>query len=115
MEGLTVFDAGFDVGVGGGDEGVERCVVDRTAGFELYVAHGFSGALEEMRGVGECCALEKAYIDVRGEDVDVGEGDVAEAGIGAAVVENLTDFVAAGSHYVEPVAREGVEFVVVTS
>lgn len=44
------------------------------------------------------------------EGVDVGEGDVAEAGYGAAIVEDLADFVAAVSHLFKPVIRDCAEF-----
>ncbi len=48
---------------------------------------------------------------MRLEGVDVGEGDVAEAGYGAAVVEDLADFVAAVAHLFKPVLGKAAEFV----
>ena len=85
-------------GVGGG------------AGCELYVAHEFAGALEEAGGIGQRCALEESYVYVGGEYVDVGEGGVSETGDGAAVVEEFADLVAAGSHQLKPVMRDGIQF-----
>ncbi len=106
---LALFYAGLDVGVGGVDEGGESGGVGEVSGLELDVPHGFAGTLEEVVGVGEGCSLEEADVDVRGEAVDVGEGDVAEADGGTAVMEELEDLVAAGAHDVEPVARDRAE------
>ncbi len=50
--------------------------------------------------------MKEAYVYVRAEDVDAGEGDISEAGVGTAVVE---DFVAGVSHLFPPVVGYGCE------
>ena len=42
-----MFDAGFDVGVGGEDELADGDGVRRGAGFEFDMAHEFARALED--------------------------------------------------------------------
>lgn len=74
------------------------------------MAHEFAGALQEMCGVGQGCAVKEADVDVRMEGVDIGEGGVAEAGNGAAVMQEFADFVAAFPQGFKPVAGEGSEF-----
>ena len=69
---------------------------------QLHVAHVLAGAFEQAGGVGEGCAVEEADARVGGEGVDVGEGGVADAGGGHAVVQRLADVVAAGAHALEP-------------
>ena len=107
---LSVFDAGFYVGPGGFDQFLKRRRVWECSGAQLYVAHALARALQQMGWIGEGRALVEADVDVRGEDVDVGEGRVAEAGDGAAVMEELADFVAALAHRFEPVAGDGAQF-----
>ena len=47
---------------------------------------------------------------MRGEDVDVGEGYVAETGDGAAVVQRLADLIAGVSHQLPPLVGDSAEF-----
>jgi hypothetical protein len=108
--GLAVFDAGFYVGVGRFDEFGESCGVGGGSGFQFYVAHESAGALQESSRVGQRCALEETDICVRREYVDVAEGNVSQAGDGAAVVQEFADFVAAVSHHFEPLVGDDAEF-----
>lgn len=105
-----VFDAGFNVGVGGEDEFADGGSVRRGTGLEFNVAHEFAGTQENAGRIGESIAVKEADVDVGGEDVDVGEGCVAEAGDGAAVMEDLADFIAAFAHDGEPMLGDVAEF-----
>lgn len=107
---LAVFDARLDVCVCGLDEPGESCVVGGGAGSQLDVAHELVVALQVEGGVGQGRTLKEADVDVRGEDVDVGEGCVAEAGGRAAVVEELADFVSAVAHCFKTLLRDGAKF-----
>ena len=99
---LAVFDAGFYVGPGGFDQFLKRRRVWECSGAQLYVAHALARALQQMCWIGEGRALVEADVYVRGEDVDVGEGNVSQAGVWAAVVQKFADFVAAATHHLEP-------------
>lgn len=90
--------------IGGSDELVQGGGVDAGAWFQLDVAHVFACAFKQMAGVGQFRTAEEAHVDVGREGVDVGEGYVAEAGDGAAVMQQLAHFISACAHHVEPVA-----------
>jgi hypothetical protein len=47
---------------------------------------------------------------MRGEYIDVAEWDIAQAGNWTAVMQDLSDFVAASSHHLEPLARDVSQF-----
>ena len=104
-----MFDAVLDVGVCVVDEVGEGLGIRGRFRFQLDVAHELAGALQETGGIGERVAVEESDVDVGGEDVDVGEGGVSEAGDGAAVMEEFADFVAAVAHEVEPMLGDGSE------
>ena len=72
-----------------------------------YVAHALAGALKQPGWISQKGSVIKADVDVGGEDVDVRERRVAEAGNGTAVVNELPDFVTAFAHDLKPVARDG--------
>jgi hypothetical protein len=105
-----VFDAGLDVGIGGFDEAGEGGSVRRGSGFQLDVAHEFAGTLQEMSGVGQECSVEEPDVGMRGEYIDVSKGNIAEAGGGTAVVQELADLVSAVAHGFEPVAGDRPQF-----
>ena len=112
---LTALDARLDVCVGCLDEPVEGCVVYGDTGLELDVAHELARALEQAGRVWERRAVKEANVHVRGEDVDIAEGGVAEAGNRAAVMEQLADFVSAAAHGVKPPAGKVSQLAVVAS
>src|ERR1043166_500070 len=68
-----------------------------------------------MVGIGKRCTMKEAHVYVRGENIDVAEGSVSQAGDRAAIVQKLADFVAAFSHHVKPLARDGPQFAGMTS
>ena len=92
------------------DEAGEGGFVDGMTRTELDVAHEFAVALEQAAGVRQGGALEEADVHVGGEDVDVGEGDVAVTGDGAAVVKEFAELGAALAHMGEPGLGESHEF-----
>jgi hypothetical protein len=88
------------------------CGVARiSAGTQLDVAHGLAGAFEEPCRIAQACSLKEAEVDVSGEGVDAGEGHVAEAGNGTAVVKDFAHFVAADAHDFKPGAGQLAELV----
>jgi hypothetical protein len=74
------------------------------------VTHELAGALQQASRIRQRCALEKAYVYVRGENIYVAEGHISQAGNRAAVMHKLADFVAALSHHFKPAMRDGSQF-----
>ena len=77
------------------------------------MTHEAAGAFEQAGRIWQRRALKKSYVDVRAEYVDVGEGRIAEACHGAAVVHKLAHFVAAVSHHFKPALGDGSYFALV--
>ena len=75
--GLAAFYAGFDVGIGSGDQGGEGFGVDGSGRFEFYVSHEFAGALEQAGWVGERGSMKETDVHMRSEYVDVAEGRIS--------------------------------------
>ena len=71
------------------------------------MAHELAGALQQAGRIRERCALKESDVYVRSEYVDVGEGHVSQTSGGTAVVQELADFVAAFSHFLKPLVRDG--------
>src|SRR5579864_229487 len=74
------------------------------------MAHELAGALQQTGRVRQRRAVKEANVYVGGEHVDVGEGRVSQTGDRTAVMQKLADFVAAISHHVKPVTRDGSQF-----
>ena len=74
------------------------------------MTHELAGALQQVSWIGQRFAVKEAYVDVRRECIDVAEGRVAQARDWAAVVQKFADFVAAFSHQLKPVMRDGSQF-----
>jgi hypothetical protein len=70
------------------------------------MAHELAGALQQVRGIRERCALKESHVDVRGEYVDVAERRIAQAGHRAAVMQQLPHLVSASAHRLKPLPRE---------
>jgi hypothetical protein len=111
-----MFYAAFDIGIGRVNQVRKSAEIGRIGGLQFDVAHEAARALKEPRGVGQVGAVKERDIDMRGEDVDGGEGGVAEASHRAAVVQRLADLVAARAHELKPpvgdrseLARTGFE------
>ena len=106
---LAVFYAVLYVRVCRFDEPAERCGVCGCSRFELYMAHEPAGALQQAGRIGKSGSLEKTYIYMRGEDIDVGEGDVSQTNHRTAIVQNLANFVPALPHHREPFLGDGTQ------
>src|SRR3954468_11749447 len=71
---LTVFDARLHIRVGRVDQRAERGVIRSHSRPQLYMAHELAGALQQVGRIRQRCALKKAYVYMRFEDIDVPEG-----------------------------------------
>ncbi len=76
------------------------------------MAHKSSIALQKVSRIRQCSALEEPYAYMRFEDIDVGEGCIAETRNRATVVKEFADFIAALSHRFEPLPRDGAQLTV---
>jgi hypothetical protein len=71
------------------------------------MAHELSGTLQQAGRIWQSCSLKEPHVYVRGEYVDVGEGHVSQTCSRTAVMQNFSDFVAAFSHFLKPLVRDG--------
>lgn len=69
------------------------------------MAHPFAGTLEQAFGIAQVCAIEKSDIDVRFENIHVGEGQIPKARDGTAVMHEFLNLVATLPHAGKPTAR----------
>jgi hypothetical protein len=74
------------------------------------MAHELAGTFQQVDWIGQGCAMKEAHVYVRSENIDGGEGRISETCDGTAVVQELADFVAAFSHYLKPLMRDGPQF-----
>src|SRR5580693_1307005 len=74
------------------------------------MAHEPTGALQQSGRVRQRCAIEESNVYVLGEHIDVAEGRVSQTCDRTAVMQELTNFVPAFSHYPKPLVREGSQF-----
>ena len=74
------------------------------------MAHEPGATLQQAGGIGQCMAVKKTHVYVRGEDVDIGEGDISQTGNRAAVVQELADFIAALPHQLKPLMGDRSQF-----
>src|SRR5437762_12826051 len=74
------------------------------------MAHELAGALQQARRIRKRCALKEPHVDVRGEDIDIGEGRISQTCSWIAVMQKLADFVPALSHHLKPLMRDGSQF-----
>jgi len=58
----------------------------------------------------EGCALKESHVYVRGEYIDVAEGHISQTCDRTAIMQELADFVAAFSHYLEPLMGDRSQF-----
>jgi hypothetical protein len=78
-----------------------------ASGFQFHVTHILSGAFQQPCRVVQMCTVEKAYIGMTLEDIDVGERCIFHARDGASVVHQLQNVLAACADSPEPCARYG--------
>src|SRR5437588_1666131 len=71
------------------------------------MAHELAVALQQAARIGQRCAVKEPYIYVRSEYIDVAEGRISQTCNRTAVMQKLPDFVAAFSHRLKPLMRDG--------
>jgi hypothetical protein len=74
------------------------------------MAHELAGALQQLSGIRQGCAVKESHVYVRMEHIDVTEGRVSQTCNRAAVMQELTDFVPAFSHRLKPLMRDASQF-----
>src|SRR5271154_5639910 len=74
------------------------------------MTHELAVALQQASRIRQRCAVKEPHVYVRSEYIDVAEGRIAETGNRTAVMQELPDFVAASSHHLKPLLRDGSQF-----
>src|SRR5712672_3703567 len=74
------------------------------------MAHELAGALQQAGRLRQHCALKEPHVYVRSEYIDVAEGRVSQTCNRTAVMQEFPDFVAAFSHHLKPLMRDGSQF-----
>lgn len=99
---LAMFDARLYIRVCRLDEPSEREVIFRRSRSQLHMAHELAIALEQALWIRKSEAVEEPYIYVRSEYIDVGERHISQASSRTAIMQKLTDVIAACSHHLKP-------------
>jgi hypothetical protein len=107
---LAVFDARLYIRVRCADQPAQRRGVCGRSRSQLHVAHELAGALQQVSGVRQGCAVKEPHVYVRIEYIDVAEGRISQTCNRAAVMQKLADFVPAFSHHLKPLMRDGSQF-----
>src|SRR5882757_9802343 len=71
------------------------------------MAHELAGALQQAGRIRQRCAVKEPHVYVRSEYIDVAEGHVSQTCNRTAVMQKFPDFVAAFSHCLKPLMRDG--------
>src|SRR5467141_532889 len=71
------------------------------------MAHELAGALQQAGLIGQRCAVKEPHVYVRSEYIDVAEGRISQTCNRTAVMQKLPNFVAAFSHHLKPLMRDG--------
>src|ERR1700704_6668874 len=74
------------------------------------MAHELAGALQQAGRIRQHCAVKESHVYMRSEYIDVSEGRVPQTCNRTAVMQKLPDFVAAFSHHLKPLMRDGSQF-----
>src|SRR5580704_8749741 len=74
------------------------------------MAHELAGALQQVSGIRQGCALKEAHVYMRIKYIDVAEGRISQTCNWAAVMQKLPDFVPAFSHHLKPLMRNRPQF-----
>src|SRR5712671_3543414 len=74
------------------------------------MAHELAGALQQAGRIRQRCAVKESHVYMRSEYIDVAEGRVSQTCNRTAVMQKLADFVAAFSHHLKPLMRDGSQF-----
>src|SRR5579864_5647772 len=71
------------------------------------MAHELAVALQQACRIRQRRAMKEPHVYVRSEYIDVAEGRISQTGDRTAVMQKLPDFVAALSHHLKPLMRDG--------
>src|SRR5712671_5306972 len=74
------------------------------------MSHELAGALQQTGRIGQRRAVKESHVYMRSEYIDVAERRVSQACNRTAVMQKLPDFVAAFSHHLKPLMRDGSQF-----
>ena len=74
------------------------------------MAHEPAAALQQAGRIRQRCALKEPHVDVRGEYIDIAEGRISQTCNRTAVMQKLPNFIAALSHHLKPLLRDGSQF-----
>jgi len=107
---LAVFNALLYIRVGRLDEPADRFYVCGGSWFQLHMPHSLAGPLQQAGWIGQRCAQKEPDVDVRGEYIDVAEGNIAQTRNRTAVMHEFADLVPAFSHRLKPPMRDGSQF-----
>ncbi len=67
-------------------------------------------SLQQARRIWQRRAVKEPHVDVRREYVDVAEGRISQTCNRTAVMQQLPNFVAAFTHHLKPLLRDGSQF-----
>src|SRR6266478_2853957 len=74
------------------------------------MAHELASALQQVSRVRQRRAVKEPHVYMRMKYIDVAEGRISQTCNGAAVMQQLPDFVPAFSHHLKPLMRDGSQF-----
>src|SRR5579864_390827 len=74
------------------------------------MAHELAGALQQAGRIRQRRAVKEPHIYVRSEYIDVAEGRISQTCHRTAVMEKFPNLVAAFSHHLKPLMRDGSQF-----
>jgi hypothetical protein len=74
------------------------------------MAHELAVALQQAGWVRQRCTVKESYVYVRRKYIDVGEGRISETCHWTTVMQEFSNFVAAFSHQLKPLMRDGSQF-----
>jgi hypothetical protein len=91
---------------GGANQVAKSCDVQLSARVQFHVPHPFATPLQQAGGILEQCAVEKAYVDMTFECVDVPERRIFYARDRTTIVHQFPDIVTALPHLTKPLLRD---------
>src|SRR5215510_2080747 len=92
------------------DQLTQRCGVHSGSGFQLYMAHMLTAALQQACRIRQLCAMEKPYVYVSCECIDVAEWRIPHARNRTSVMHKLPKLVSTLSHDAKPLRSDRSQF-----
>src|SRR3954454_18018392 len=74
------------------------------------MSHELAGALQQAGRIRQRCALKEPHVNVGSKYIDVAEGRISQTCNRTAVMQELSNFVAAFSHRLKPLMRDDSQF-----